>query len=229
MFPTTQVKPASLVAALSQSKVAETSDGGSKAFLKLDANSGTFLFGRSGDDVTGEEIVVNTGSIQHGYTLWVDGKAEKRSVPFNQDLPAPMDGRTDSEGDFCSPTESRYFEARFEDDSETVVVYDANSFGARKGVDALLSAIRLRATSGEEEFLYPKVLLDSESYKNKKAKGKTIHNPIFKVVAWLNLEGEEQVVNAQIADSNDGDDVDTSDSTSAAEAAPKRRRRKATA
>jgi len=86
------------------------------------------------------------------------------------------------------PSESRGFEARFEDDPETVLVFETSSYGGRKGCDNLLNAIRIRSAGGEQEYLFPVVQLSSESYKAKQ--GGTIHNPLFNIVGWMNQEGE---------------------------------------
>lgn len=186
MFPTTQNSATSLAAALQESKVHETHAGnGSKAFLKFDFKTGDYFFGRDAEEVTGETIAVNTYSIQHGWTLWAAGKPTKRLAPFNQELPQPMESVGND-----MPSESRAFEARFTDDEETILVFETNSFGGRKGVDAILNAVKARAVSGETDYLFPVVELKSENYKSKQ--GSTIHNPVFEIVGWMDANGEQE-------------------------------------
>lgn len=193
MFPTTQNSITDLSSALAHSKVVETQSGAGKAFIQFKFETGSFEYGRDKLDITGDRIVVNTMSFTHGWVLWVDGKNDKVVRSFIEDLPAPMPGREDKDGDFCSPAEARGFEARFEDDNEALLVFETSSYGGRKGVDDLLNKVRARSGQGEKQFLFPVVELTAdEPYKGKK--GKMIYNPLFKVVAWMdqdgNLEGE---------------------------------------
>lgn len=187
MFPTTQSSITDLSSALAQSKVhhADNSSAG-KAFLKFNFKDGSFTFGRDQEDITGEEIVVNVATFAHGWTLWVNGQPQKEMRSFVEQLPEPMPSV-----DGNQPSESRGFEARFpEEDDDTILVFETNSFGGRKGADKLLTEVSIRSASGEAEYLYPVVRLASESYKSKQ--GSTIHNPIFEVVGWMNQDGVRQ-------------------------------------
>lgn len=185
MFPTTQNSTTDLVSALNNSQVNTTTAAGGKSFMQFDFKTGGFTFGREKESITGETIVVNTGSFSHGWIIWVGNSPKKTSVPFTQPLPiepAPIDGNTASE--------SRSFEARFLDDEDTILSFDTNSYGGRKGCDNLLTAIKLRANSGESEYLYPIVKLESENYRAQQ--GGIIHNPVFTITGWMNQAGEVQ-------------------------------------
>lgn len=193
MFPTTQSSITDLSSALAQSKVhhADNSAAG-KAFLKFNFKDGSFTFGRDQEDITGEEIVVNVATFAHGWTLWVNGQPQKVMRSFVEQLPEPMPSV-----DGNQPSESRGFEARFpEEDDDTILVFETNSFGGRKGADKLLTEVSIRSASGEAEYLYPVVRLTSESYKSKQ--GSTIHNPVFEVVGWMNQDGVRQGETAQV-------------------------------
>ena len=207
MFPTTTNSATNLAEMLAETKVSESNNATGKAFMKFDFKSGDFSFGRDAEDITGETIVINTYSIQHGWTLWVNGSPKKVSAPFNAELPEPMPSV-----DGNDPTESRSFEARFEDDPDTILVFDSNSHGGRTGVNKVLDQIKARAMSGEGEYLFPRVKLDSDSYKAKQ--GATVHNPVFTIVGWINAAGTEQDVVEKIETEQD-------------DASPVRRRRKA--
>lgn len=198
MFPTTQNSALNLASMLAETKVVSSENTGGKAYLKFDFKTGDYVFGRDAEDVTGETIVVNTYSIQHGWTLWVNGSPQKVSAPFNQMLPTPMAAQQGNE-----PTESRSFEARFQDDEDTILLFDTNSYGGRKGVDSLLNQIKSRALNGESEFLFPVIKLESESYKAKQ--GSTVHNPIFKIVGWVNADGVEFEETKQIESSDNAE------------------------
>lgn len=193
MFPTIQNSITDLSSALAQSKVhhADNSSAG-KAFLKFNFKDGSFTFGRDQEEITGEEIVVNVATFAHGWTLWVNGQPQKVMRSFVEQLPEPMPSV-----DGNQPSESRGFEARFpEVDDDTILVFETNSFGGRKGADKLLTDVSIRSASGEAEYLYPVVRLTSESYKSKQ--GSTIHNPVFEVVGWMNQEGVRQGETARV-------------------------------
>jgi len=151
-------------------------------------------------------------SFRHGWTLWTGGKPKKVQASFTQDLPMPMPGEN---GD--SPTESRGFDSAFLDDEETILTFESNSYGGRKGADALLNAVKIRSASGEANFLFPIVKLDSESYKAQQ--GGTIHNPVFTVVDWMDQAGNIESDTAKLS-SGPSEDKATEE-----EVQPKRRRR----
>lgn len=216
MFPTTQNSITDLSSALAQSKVHHADKGSAgKAFLKFNFKDGGFTFGRDQVDITDEEIVVNVATFAHGWTLWVNGTPQKVMRSFVEDLPAPMPSV-----DGNQPSESRGFEARFpEEDDDTILVFETNSFGGRKGADKLLSEVSVRSEQGEEEYLYPVVRLTSENYKSKQ--GSTIFNPVFEVVGWVNQAGKMQDGHARIAQAEQEEPEAGSEET------PIRRRRRA--
>lgn len=187
MFPTTQNNPANLASALTEATIPEANatGGTGKAFLKLDAKNGHWLLGRDAEEVTGEEIIINTYSFQHGWVLWVNKSPTKIMAPFTKPLPERIAAQAGNE-----PSEARGFEARFEDDPKTVVVYESSTHGARQGSDKLLAAIKQKAVSGEERFLFPVVLLNTDSYQSKH--GSTVFNPVFDVIDWADKDGERE-------------------------------------
>lgn len=174
-----------LSSALANSQVQETNQVGGVSFLKMDFETGDWLLGQGQDLVTGEELLVNTPTICHGWILWSGGKPHKSMVSFTQQLPMPMAAvGTDS------PSEGRSFQGAMVDDGDPIA-FDTNSYGGRKGVDALLGAIKAHAASGSQH-LYPKVKLSSESYANKNRGGKLVFNPVFEVVAWCDEDGNQE-------------------------------------
>lgn len=179
-FPTV-MNPTDLATALGQSQVQETQAGGF-GFLKMDFETGEWLLGLDGDLVTGEEVLVNTATIQHGWVLWSGGRPKKSFAPFNQPLPPELPPVGD---DYAS--EARSFQGALMDDGE-MLSFDSNSYGGRKGVDMLLGAIKAHAATGSQH-LYPLVKLSSENYTNKKRGGKLTYNPVFEIVSWHDNNG----------------------------------------
>jgi hypothetical protein len=220
MFPSTQSNTRDLSAALAASKVVSTGAGDAgKAFVKFDFESGSYVYGRDGIDITGDEIVVNTQAIMHGWTLWSGGKPTKVKAHFSDPLPEPP---APIGADF--PAEARSFDARFEDDADTVLDFSTNSMGGRKGVDALLATIILRSAGGEKNFLYPVVELDSESYANAKRGGKMTYNPRFTIVDWVDADGIRESATPKLAAVPEVEAPEPSED--APVEAPKKRRRK---
>lgn len=221
-FPTV-MNPQDLTTALANSQVQETSNLAGFSFLKIDFESGEWLLGQDSDIVTGDEILVNTASIMHGWILWSGGRPNKSLVGFTQPLPTPMDSIGED-----TPSEARSFQGALIDDGEPIA-FDTNSYGGRKGVDVLLGKIKAHSAEGSKH-LYPKVKLTSESYANKKRGGKLVYNPVFEIVAWCDQDGnEEGKAPAQVEDKSAAGKTDSApaDNTDpAATEQPKRQRRK---
>lgn len=218
-FPSTENSTSSLAGMLATSQVVPETSSGGKAFIRFDFESGDYAFGKEQEDITGEIVVVNLKSFTHGWTLWSGGKPTKVAVPFTQPLPAPM-----ASIGADTPSEARSFEARFEarfeDDADTVLDFSSNSYGGRKGCDTLLDQAKIRAASGEAEFLFPVVKLESESYANAKRGGKLTYNPSFTVIDWANEEGTYASATPKLESKPEAAEEPAAE-------APKKRRRKA--
>ena len=183
-FPTV-MSPTDLSTALAQGQVRETTGLAGFSFLKMDFESGEWLLGQDAEIVSGELVLVNSPTIQHGWILWSGGRPNKSFVGFTQPLPQPMDSIGDDH-----PSEARSFQGALADDGEPLA-FDTNSYGGRKGIDVLLGKIKAHSAEGSK-FLFPKVRLTSESYKNKKRGDKLTYNPVFEIVAWCDDEGTEE-------------------------------------
>ena len=232
MFPSVENSTSDLSTLLTKSKVAKTQTGeGGKSFMRFDFESGDYQFGKEGEDITGEEIVVNTMSFMHGWTLWSNGKPTKKEVHFTEELPVAMDGIGADQ-----PSESRSFEARFSDDADTILVFNTTSYGGKKGADSLLDAIMLKSAGGEAQYLYPVVTLTSESYANAKRGGKLTYNPTFAVKDWMDAEGNLESATAKLdkpkrktkkaAPVEEIEEIEEIEEVEEVEEAPKKRRRK---
>ena len=183
-FPTTQNPLSSMLSASKVTAPAIGADSGI-AYMNFDSKTGKHAFGKMREDVTEEIVVVNIASFTHGWTLWSNGKPTKVSAPFTETLPEPMAPIGNDH-----PSESRAFEARFEDDEGTVLAFATNTAGGRKGCDVMLDTAKLRSLGGEKDFLYPVVKLSSENYVNKKQGGALTYNPKFDVIDWANGAGD---------------------------------------
>tara|TARA_B110000908_G_C10255969_1_gene455498 strand:- start:442 stop:1122 length:681 start_codon:yes stop_codon:yes gene_type:complete len=199
MFPTTQNSTADIQSFVKSFKVAVTPEaGGGKSFVQFDAKTGVWAHGREGEDITGEQIAVNTTTLVHGWTLWHNRKPTKIEVSVTEDLPMPMDSITNPNGKVDAPSESRGFEARFTDGDETILSYGGSTYGARKGVDALTGVIAIRSST-EEVFLYPVVTLTSESYENAHQGGALCFNPVLEIQDWMDGNGNLESATGKLA------------------------------
>jgi len=176
--------------ALSQSKVQEQGGASGVSFLKMDYRTGEFTLGVHSDIVTGDEVLIHTPSIQHGWIMWSGNRPQKKMVSFTADLPMPMDANGKD-----TPSEGRTFLGAMYDGGD-MLSYEGNSYGIRKGVDTLLGQIRAHSAAGSKH-LYPLVTLGSERYHSAKVmkdpKGEQwVHNPVFTIIAWCDAEGNKE-------------------------------------
>ena len=109
-----------------------------------------------------------------------------------------MESITNPNGKVDNPSESRGFEARFTDGDETTLSYGGSTYGARKGVDALLGVISIRANT-EAAFLYPVVTLTSESYENAHQGGALCFNPVLEIQDWMDGNGSLESATGKLA------------------------------
>lgn len=238
MFPTTQNSPKNLASALKESNQVDTSaaDGSGVSYLQFSGETGIFKYGREGEEVNGDTIVINSYSFVHGWALWVDKKVEKRTASFVEPLPEAMEPKKDRRGKLQYPSELRGFQARFLDDDETILSLEGNSFGVRKGVGAVLNEVSARAAKGEERFLFPVCELSNESYESNE--GKTVFNPVFDILYWVDENGEQEPEGAMAVEDKSVEDQAPAEEKSEApaeekaeapaeEKAPRRRRRRA--
>lgn len=185
-LPMVQAAVADLAAAIVGNKVnTQGPTGGIGGFLKFDFESGSYSYGRDGDDVTDDSILINTRTISHGWTLWADGKVQKSYAPFTQDLPAPMLPVAGKQ-----PSESRAFQGNFWDEGAPgpALTFETNSYGGRQAVNRLIEQIAAQAVK-DPVHLFPLVKLKSEFYVAK-AYGRVIHNPVFEIVGWADADGK---------------------------------------
>jgi hypothetical protein len=169
-----------------------------KVFLKFDFQSGKWTCGKEQEEVTGDEAIINTASIGHGWTMWIAGTPKKNIASFDQPLPFPMA----PEGN-VQPQEARVLSGAFTADG-LEFIFETNSLGGRNCVDAVIKQVIVRAQSGQEIFLYPVVELSSGSYTHK-THGRLIYTPQFTIIDWADINGVREN-QAMIANEPDEDE-----------------------
>jgi hypothetical protein len=215
-LPTVQSNVTALRAVLGESQVSQTPSGGIGGFLKFSAKDGTFLYGRDHDEVTGDTLLIDSGSIQHGWLRWTNKVATKVMVAMNMPLPPPLDTVGND-----VPSEARSFSGAFMDGENEAVTFESNTHGGRGGIDRVLQAITGRLASGTD-YLYPEVRLESTSYVHK-SHGSEIFNPMFTVVNWRDHDG--RLENDKLEDLPDEAPEEPTEEAEPPKKAPARRRR----
>ena len=201
---------------LKGNKVSKTAGGG-KAFLKFDSKrTGTWLLGASGEDKTEEVFSLDLNSLQHGYVLWHNRKADRRLVPINQDLPQPQESivYTDNKGKQQSDdaAEARSVEGTFSDGTQ--FVFETSTFGGRKCVDSVLGELFTRAAA-DSPYLFPQIKLETDSYDHNDFG--QVFTPEMVAVTWFDGEGTPEADGGLIEDASEEEEEE--------EEKPKRRKR----
>lgn len=191
-FPTTQGFGNDLAGALQNNiKVNAVVDKSGINFLKYNTYEGRWSIGRNATDITGEQVIVNTQTIGHGWQLWVDQKLDEGvMVPFIQELPTAPAAVNDKRGQLCEPREARVMGGLYEgDDEDLPFEFTGTSHGIKQAIDTLLNAIKVKSVS-TPDFLYPVVELSAaEPYDNPYKKNEKLFNPLLEIVGWCDKDG----------------------------------------
>ena len=182
--------------------------------IKMD-RAGHWVFGADQTEVEdGSLWAVNPFSFVHGYIAWGDGVvlAEKMapvSEPLPETGPAPEGAKRGWEMQIgmslaCINGEDEGLQAR----------YTVTSLGGKRAVQGLALTVADQADKHPDKFV-PVVELKKEHYQHK-SYGR-IHVPVFNIVDWKALDGDNNVP-ADADDADEHDDV-------VEQAAPVRRRR----
>lgn len=208
-FPTTMANIEKLSQYLNEEvKVnLNTASNDSMSFLSFKAKLGSYLLGSEKEDITGQNVIVDTASMSHGWLHFLStGVNRYFSSVFEEEPTRPAGVR---EGSIVvEPLSARSFVGVLASDTEVKFKFEVCSLGGCRGFDTLLAEIRSRSLSGETEALYPVVKLCTNNYYSKAART-TIHNCVFKVESWVKRDATPTDVVAE----------------GAAEEAPVRRRR----
>ena len=176
-----------LLTGIAESRASTLVTGGGKPILRMLKTTGAWVWGQTNEPMQpGSRWVLNITSLQHGWVCWDDGEMKGEVLVSMLDpkpaRPQPVNG--------AEYEERRAFELRcYDGDDEGVeVVYKINSMGGIKGVDTLLQTIQRRIAVPEfRSHPCPVIVFDHSSYDHPKYN--IIHNPIFNVVGWSDMNG----------------------------------------
>lgn len=182
--------------------------------IKMD-RAGHWVYGADQTEVEdGSLWAVNPFSFVHGYIAWGDGVVlAEKMVPVAEPLPetgpAPEGAKRGWEMQIgmslaCTNGEDEGMQVR----------YTVTSVGGKRAVQGLALAIADQADKNPDKPV-PLVELKKEHYQHK-SYGR-IHTPVFNIVDWKSLDGDNSVP-ADADDADEHDDV-------VEQAAPVRRRR----
>jgi hypothetical protein len=167
----------------------------SDPFLRL-LKDGNWVFGAEDHPLkSGTAVVVNVLSVQHGFTCWSnsDNPSVKNEnlgevmLPLSQTPPArdqlPQHGFPWKDQ---LSVDVKVLDGTYKN---TQILYKASSDGAMTTLGGLLDAM-LDRLDQDTDFVCPIVELGVDFYKHKKW-GKT-YMPIFDIVGWMDMEGNEE-------------------------------------
>ena len=164
--------------------------GDGMPFMKLDKNSGKFMYGAEAIEVDpGERWAVNPVSFHHGYIGWQGGQVVGEvMVPISSPKPNP--------GELTPPIAAKGADGwqeqvtftlkSLEDDTEAM--FKTSTKGGRGGVSKLAGEMATQVAKNPAAPI-PVIHLVSDSYPHKQYG--QIYFPVFKVVGWMDANGNE--------------------------------------
>lgn len=196
-------------------------------FLRFNGKTGAWSLGQEEAEVTGEEALVASQTMQHGFLRWGElppAKAFASLAHPEPEAPEPFEGEDENgRPKTYQPQTARQFGGKFVAEDLGQFVFETSSMGGVENVDKLYDAVLVKAEGSP--FCFPKVKLTNEWYK--RATGK-VFKPVFEIVSWHDQDGNPETLGKKIAQDpapvQDKDDDD--DSGEAEEAPPTRRRRR---
>lgn len=193
------------------------------AFLKFNGKTGQWTLGQEETDVAGAQVLINATKIQHGYVRWGEIPPAKAFTPDwtpYPEKPEPLDG-TDYEGNpkTFHAEEARQFEGAFIGDDADLgqFIFNTSSMAGVENTDVLYDQMYMQARENPE-YVYPLVTLENEWYKRSTGK---VYKPVFKIVAWCDVNGKPQSQAAKLEDKAEVPEDDEPE-----EQPPRRRRRR---
>lgn len=188
-------------------------------FLSFNGKTGQWSMGQEEIPVDGEQVLVNSTALEHGYMRWGEVPPAKVWAKINQpypEPPAPIEG-VDPEGNTktFNAVEARQFAGRFEDDDLGQFIFNTSSMGGVENVDKLFDEIIIKAQA-QTPYVFPMVKLTNEWYK--RATGK-VFKPVWEITGWYDMDGNPET--AKIAKQEAPEEPEDDEEP----ARPRRRRR----
>jgi len=158
--------------------------GGTGYFLKVEQNSGDWVYGAA-DELVEEDAIwaINIGSFEQGWICWsgralIGRHARKANEPpmMEHELPALPAGQD------WKPMKKFDLKCVGGSNHGVEVTYETSSLGGLRALSKITRAIGERCHAGESDII-PVVALSSHTYPNK-ISGKDVRNPDFNIVGW---------------------------------------------
>jgi hypothetical protein len=180
-----------LLAGIEDSQATTLVAGGGKDLIKLSKNDGTWNIGQADEPMqVGSKWWINVVSICHGFICWSNYQGSRKNerlgevmVPMYEpkpQKPGPIEG--------FPFQEQRSFEAVClnGEDEGAEVQFKNGSVGTMKGFKKLEDAVKAQLKN-DRKFPCPVIQFKSEKYKH--SDYGWIHNPIFEIVDWADMQG----------------------------------------
>ena len=190
---------------------------GGGTYLRL-LRDGGWVYGAESIEVEdGSLWAVNPYSVTHGWVAWADQKSRSKTKKLGEIVramnePPVLESELPEVGAEWRKQVGFTALCTSGEDDGLQVLYQTPSDGGTKAHKKLVAEI-LRRAKAKNEFIMPKIALDTDFYAHPDY-GK-IYKPVFTVVEWCDMDGEPEGGAAEVADEPE-----------AVEEAPKRTRGK---
>ena len=166
-------------------------------FLKFNGKTGEWCIGMEETPVKGEEVIIASPTMMHGYMRWGEVPPAKAFASVAQpypEKPEPMDG-VDYDGKPCTfhAKEARQMTGKFLADDLDQFIFNTDSMGGVERMDQLFDKIILKAGDGTP-FCFPVVTLENDWYKRSTGK---VFKPVFNIVRWCDKDGKVETARKQ--------------------------------
>lgn len=161
-----------------------TGTGGTGYYLKLEQNSGDWVYGAADELVEDAAIwAINIASFEQGWVCWhrsqlVGRHSRKATEPplMEHELPALPVGQE------WKPMKKFDLKCVGGGNEGVEVTYETSSLGGLRALSSITRAIGERCRTGAVDII-PVVSLSSHTYPNK-ISGKDVRNPDFSIIGW---------------------------------------------
>jgi hypothetical protein len=173
------------LSSLLDSMSATPESAGGLQYMSYSSREGEYTMGRDKSLCNGAEAVFDWRTAMHGWHEWVPGQniPEKVMVPRTETLPAKPAARGEN-----GPSQAVSMGGVVLNDGEDSTPFEisGSTMGMCNAIGRMINAVKMHKASGETEYLFPVVRLETaEPYVSKY--GSTVINPQLTLVGWANL------------------------------------------
>ena len=162
----------------------DTADPAQGQFLKMEQDSGDWVFGAEDEYCDPESIwAINIATLEQGWVCWHRSQLMGRHSRLAHEPPILVhDLPPLPPGQDWTPMKKMVLKCIEGPNESDEVVYETSSRGGREAIKKITKEIARRSRDGSS-MLLPLVQFNSYTYPNK-ISGKDVRNPVFDIVGW---------------------------------------------